>query len=63
REMNPEKRARIMQQVEIKLHNDAAIVPLYWQYNTWAAKNNLHIESIVNDQNYPFLGDLVIDEK
>lgn len=62
REMNPEKRARILQQVEITLHNDAAIVPLYWQYNTWAARSNIHIKDIVNDQNYPFLGDLVIDD-
>ena len=63
RETNPEKRARIMQRIEMKLHDDAAIVPLYWQYNIWAAKNNLHIDRIVNDQNHPFLGDLVIDEK
>nr|WP_240536940.1 ABC transporter substrate-binding protein [Marinomonas flavescens] len=62
-EMNPEKRAKIMQKVEMKIYKDSAVVPLYWQDDIWAAKDNVHIKSIVNDQNYPYFGDLVVDEK
>ncbi|MBJ7538881.1 ABC transporter substrate-binding protein [Marinomonas transparens] len=60
REMNPEKRIRLMQQIERTLHNDAPIVPLFWQSLTWAAKDKVHIKDIVNAQNYPYLGDIVI---
>lgn len=62
REMNPERRLRLMQQIERTLYNDAAIVPLYWQSLTWAAKDKVEIQDIVNDQNYPHIGDLFIAE-
>ncbi|TYL48310.1 ABC transporter substrate-binding protein [Marinomonas sp. IMCC 4694] len=62
REMNPERRLRLLQQIEQTLYNDAAIVPLYWQHLTWAAKNKVKIRAIVNEQNYPYLGDLFIEE-
>ncbi|QUX93763.1 nickel/dipeptide/oligopeptide ABC transporter substrate-binding protein [Marinomonas sp. A3A] len=62
REMNPERRLRLMQQIERTLYNDAAIVPLYWQSLTWAAKDKVKIQDIVNDQNYPHIGDLFIAE-
>ncbi|MCB5160621.1 ABC transporter substrate-binding protein [Marinomonas algarum] len=62
REMNPERRSQRLQQIERTLYNDAAVVPLYWQYLTWAAKEKVNIRAIVNDQNYPYLGDLVIEE-
>lgn len=60
REMNPEKRTLILQRIETKVAQSAAIVPLYWQNITWAAKDNVEIKNIVNEQNYPHLGDLVI---
>lgn len=63
REMNPERRLRLMQQVERTLYKDAAIVPLYWQSLIWAAKDNVKIQDIVNDQNYPHLGDLFVESK
>ncbi|NLQ16012.1 ABC transporter substrate-binding protein [Marinomonas sp. M1K-6] len=63
REMNPEKRRRFLQQIERTLHKDSAIVPLYWQDLIWAAKDNVNIQDIVNDQNYPYLGDLFIEQK
>lgn len=62
REMNPERRIRLMQQIERTIYNDAAIVPLYWQSLTWAAKDKVKIRDIVNDQNYPHIGDLFIAE-
>jgi len=63
REMNPERRLRLMQQIERTLYEDAAIVPLYWQSLIWAAKDKVKIQDIVNDQNYPHLGDLFIEGK
>lgn len=63
REMNPERRSRHLQQIERRLHNDAAVVPLYWQSLIWAAKDNINIESILNDQNFPYLGDLFIEKE
>ncbi|NVK72110.1 MAG: ABC transporter substrate-binding protein [Oceanospirillaceae bacterium] len=62
REMNPERRIRLMQRIERTIYNDAAIVPLYWQSLIWAAKDKVKIQDIVNDQNYPHLGDLFIEE-
>lgn len=62
REMNPERRLRLLQQIERKIYDDAAVVPLYWQSLTWAAKDNVNINDIVNDQNYPHIGDLFIEE-
>ena len=63
REMNPERRLRLLQRIEKTLYDDAAIVPLYWQSLVWAAKDNIHIKDILNDQNFPYLGDLSIDAK
>ena len=60
-EMNPEKRIRLLQQIEQTLVDDAVVVPLMWQHLAWGAKKNLHIEQIVNEQNYPFLGDLLVE--
>ncbi|ETX10322.1 cytochrome C [Marinomonas ushuaiensis DSM 15871] len=62
REMDQEKRIILLQQIEQTLYEDAAVVPLYWQSLSWAAKNKVKIQDIVNDQNYPYLGDLFIDE-
>ncbi len=63
REMNPERRIRLLQQIEQAVYNDSVVVPLYWQQLTWAAKNKVRIQDIVNDQNYPYLGDLVIEDE
>jgi len=60
REMNLKKRTKILQDIETKVADSAAVVPLYWQDLTWAAKDNIGIKDIVNEQNYPHLGDLVI---
>lgn len=61
REMNPERRIRLLQQIEQTLYDEAVIVPLLWQHLAWGAKANVHIEEVVNSDNFPYLGDLVID--
>ncbi|SDE71995.1 ABC transporter substrate-binding protein [Rhodospira trueperi] len=57
-----EARSALLQDVERKLYEDAAFVPLHWQNLSWAAAQGIHIEDIVNVMNFPYLGDLVIDD-
>jgi len=54
------KRKAILQEVEQILYDDAAFIPLHWQNLSWAGKKNIDIEPIVNVQNFPYFGDLVI---
>ncbi len=53
------KRAKLLQDVERIAYDDAAFVPLHWQNLSWAAKNNVDLEPIVNVMNFPYFGDLV----
>lgn len=56
------KRAGILQDVERKLFDEAAYVPLHWQNLAWGASKNVKAEDIVNVMNFPYLGDLVITQ-
>jgi peptide/nickel transport system substrate-binding protein len=58
---NDEERAQVLQRIEQIMHDEAAFVPLHWQDLAWAGRSGVHIENIVNVQNFPYLGDLVID--
>ncbi|MGF1784468.1 ABC transporter substrate-binding protein [Photobacterium swingsii] len=62
-ETDPAKRDAILQKVEATLYEDAAFVPLHWQNLAWGASANVHIKPIVNAMNFPYFGDLVVDEK
>ncbi len=55
------KRGAMLQEVEQILYDDAAFIPLHWQHLSWAAKNNVKLEAIVNAQNFPYFGDLVVE--
>ncbi|MEE4359635.1 MAG: ABC transporter substrate-binding protein [Desulfococcaceae bacterium] len=55
------KRREILQKVEQILYDDAAFIPFHWQNLSWAGKKNLKIEAIVNVQNFPYFGDLVME--
>ncbi|PIE70843.1 MAG: nickel/dipeptide/oligopeptide ABC transporter substrate-binding protein [Deltaproteobacteria bacterium] len=59
-ETDLEKRAGMLQEVEKILYEEAAFVPLHWQNLSWAGKKNVDIAPIVNVQNFPYFGDLVI---
>ncbi len=61
-ELETAKRAEIMQHIEKILYEEAAFVPLHWQDLAWAARKGVNIEPIVNVMNFPYLGDLVIEE-
>ncbi len=54
------KRNAMLQKVEQILYDDAAYLPLHWQNLSWASKKNLMIEPIVNVQNFPYFGDLIV---
>ena len=54
------KRSANLQEVEQILYDDAAFIPLHWQNLSWASKTPLMIEPIVNVQNFPYFGDLVV---
>jgi len=57
---DPVARAKVLQKVEKILYDDAAFVPLHWQNLAWAARNGVEIDPVINSQNMPYLGDLVI---
>jgi peptide/nickel transport system substrate-binding protein len=59
-ETDEAKRTAMLQKMEKIAYDEAAFVPLHWQDLSWAGKNNLGIESIVNVMNFPYFGDLVI---
>lgn len=60
-ETDLDKRAAMLQEVEKRLYDDAAFVPLHWQDLAWASKKNVKAEPILNVMNFPYLGDLVIE--
>ena len=57
-ETNIEKRKAMLQKIENILYNEAAFIPLHWQQLSWASKENLNTEQIVNVMNFPYFGDL-----
>ena len=59
-ETNPALRAKILQDVERTLYEEAAFVPLHWQNLAWGSAKNVAAEDVVNVMNFPYLGDLVI---
>jgi peptide/nickel transport system substrate-binding protein len=50
-----------LQEIEKILYDDAAFVPFHWQNHSYAGKNNVGIERIVNTMNFPYFGDLVVE--
>jgi len=59
-ETDTTKRTKMLQSIETKLFQDAAFIPLHWQNLAWAARKGVDLDPIVNAQNLPYLGDLVI---
>ena len=61
-ETNTELRGTMLQQAEKILYEDAAFVPLHWQDLAWGAREQVMAEPIVNAMDFPYLGDLVVNE-
>jgi len=60
-ETDLEKRAEMLQEIEQILYDEAAFVPFHWQNHSYGVKKNIRAEAIVNAQNFPYIGDLVIE--
>ncbi|MGH6866393.1 MAG: ABC transporter substrate-binding protein [Methyloceanibacter sp.] len=58
---DPKTRAESLRAVERILYDDAALMPLHWPHLSWAARNNVRLEPVLNVIDMPYLGDLVID--
>jgi peptide/nickel transport system substrate-binding protein len=58
---DPEARAEVLRRIERILYDDAALLPLQWPHLSWAARQNVKIEPVVNVIDMPYLGDLVIE--
>jgi len=54
------KRTAMLQKIEKILYDDAAYIPLHWQNLSWASKDNMNTEDIVNVMNFPYFGNLVV---
>ncbi|SHO55145.1 ABC transporter substrate-binding protein [Vibrio quintilis] len=61
KEMDREKRTLILQSIEQMVEKDVPVVPLHWQRILWAVRKGVKLEEVLNVQNYPYLGDLVVD--
>ena len=59
-ETDTAKRSAMLQKIEKILFDDAAFIPLHWQNLSWASKDNMNTEDIVNVMNFPYFGDLTI---
>ncbi len=61
-ETDTEKRAKMLQAAEKAVYDDAGFVPLHWQNLAWGARDGIEIEPVLNVMNFPYLGDLVIEQ-
>ncbi|MBI9079747.1 MAG: ABC transporter substrate-binding protein [Pseudodesulfovibrio sp.] len=59
-ETDPAKRAELCQSAEKIQYDEAGFLPIHWQNLSWASKNNMNTEDIVNVMNFPYFGDLII---
>ncbi|TDQ66265.1 peptide/nickel transport system substrate-binding protein [Maritalea mobilis] len=60
-EMDATLRAELLRDLEQILFDDAAFIPLHWQNLAWGVRNGILAEDIVNAQNAPYFGDLVME--
>ncbi len=60
-EMDKDERTKLLRQLEQILFDDAAFVPLHWQNLAWGVREGILAEDIVNAQNAPYFGDLVME--
>ncbi len=59
-ETDLDRRATILQAVEQTLYDEAAFIPFHWQNHSYAAKKGIDVQPIINTQNFPYLGDMVM---
>lgn len=62
RETDIEARNAMLQEAEQMLYEDVGFIPLHWQNLAYAARDGVDIEPILNATDFPYLGDLVIND-
>jgi len=60
-ETDLKKRDKILQNAEKMAYDEAAFIPLHYEPLSWAAKKNVKLDTCINQQNFLYLGDLVIE--
>lgn len=62
RETDSAKRDAMLREAEHIAYNDAAYVPMHWEPLSWAARKNVkNPEMVVNAQDFPYFGDLIVE--
>ena len=59
--MDAEERAEMLQAAEAALYEDVGFITLHWQDLAYAARKGVDIEPVVSALDFPYLGDLVIE--
>jgi peptide/nickel transport system substrate-binding protein len=59
-ETNFGKRTAMLKRAEKLIYDEAAYITFHWQNHSYGVKNGVNALPIVNAQNFPYLGDLVI---
>jgi peptide/nickel transport system substrate-binding protein len=59
-EIDLAKRKKLLQEIEQIQYDDAAFVPYHWQNHAYGALTNVLVEPVLNSQNFPYFGDLVV---
>ena len=62
-ETDAAKRDAILREAAKIAYDDAALIPLHWQNLSWASKKNMNTAQIVNVMDFPYFGDLIINEE
>jgi peptide/nickel transport system substrate-binding protein len=60
-EIDLAKRKKLLQEIEQIQYDDAAFVPYHWQNHAYGALTNVLVDPVLNSQNFPYFGDLVIE--
>ena len=59
--MDPKKRDAVLQESEKLAYDEAAFVPLHMEPLSWAARKTVkNAKAIINVQDFPYFGDLVM---
>lgn len=62
RETDIDARNAMLQEAEQLLYDDVGFITLHWQNLAYAARDGVDIEPILNATDFPYLGDLVIND-
>ena len=58
---DPKARAEALKKIERILYDDGALIPIHWPHLSWAARKGVNIGAVVNVEEMPYLGDLVME--